>query len=202
MRISAISGTINTNNNVHSKPVQKTFRGSVMAAAIKKAKYPNDVFEWQQKCYDLLQATMRESNCNISSKDVFEKLLNNAKQLDSLMEFINNSFKKYLSAGEGASLATEPKGCILLLAREDIIHGKKSNFIQFTDGSDFAQFGIADIYDGNSKINFYHDNQVYIDYHNNGGIRKFVPIIGSAEYYKRDGSRDYFGGIKDLINSF
>ena len=202
MRINAVNVLNFSTNYTQNKTTNPNFKGAVVAEALERAKYPNSSMEWKQKCWSLVQAVIKEPVQNIKDHNIMFKLSNDSQVLSKLMDFFNYGMNKYLYSGQRIEIVNDGKGTVLQIARDNNVLGYDASYLQFSSGNKYAQFGIADVYNNGQKLSFYRDETIYVDFYNNGGFRKVAPTLQTPKYFKKDGSRDYFGGLKDLINGF
>ena len=187
-------------NNKKCNFRQTAFRGQLLTNTLKSMDYPQSVSEWHDSFVKLLKVAMNEPKFKVIDLNVFNDLCEKSKSVNKLESFIDRRIKDSLENGEAYILAYDGKTPSIVL-KKDFRFASPRNFIQIGDGDKYSQFGITDIYEGMSP-KFYNDTDGYVDYHKTGEIRKFKPVLGDAKYFKTDGSRDFLGGLKEIINFF
>jgi len=187
-------------NNQNCKPRQMAFRGQLLTNTLRGIEYPQSVSEWHNSFVNLLNIAKNEPKFKVTDLKIFNDLCKKSKSIGEFDSFIDQRIKDSLENGEAFILAYDDKIPSIVL-KKDFRFASPRNFVQIGDGDKYSQFGITDIYEGMSP-KFYNDNDGYVDYHQTGEIRKFKPVLGDAKYFKTDGSRDFFGGLKEIINHF
>lgn len=188
-------------NNQKCKPRQTAFKGQLITNALIEAQVPHNVNEWVKSLAELLNSVKSEPKFKTTDPELFNELLKKSTSIDKVEKFITKHIKNRFDYGEGLILAYDGKSPSMLL-KKDTHYNIPRNYIQFSDGKHYAQFGLTDINNRKTTIEYYNDNNVYLDYHNLGSVRKLLPLLGDAKYFKPDGSRDYLGAIKELINGY
>lgn len=184
----------------YTKTNNKTsFKGVNLDAAMKQVGVPSNLSQYRSALNKLYNAVGKESSLNVRMPNVYAGLKEGVKTSDDFVLFIFNGIMKE-PYGTRAVIAQDSTGPILSLAKSG-----EGGFVEFNGSQTTMRFGLTDVI-GDKRYSFFKTPEVYVDYHDTfgtpaGGIRKFQTALGDAEYYDRNGNREYFGGLKGLFSS-